>query len=225
MNKEKKMFVLLNIVFCIFFIVGIFFVEERRETLYFNTDTSMYSGVSNIPKIGAITNDRAAEIKFSLFDKKLYGISFFFYVSGEDDTGEISCTLQYDGENIETVTFPVKELFALSEKENLSAKEIVFKTTPSFSGEYTLSLNGKNIDSQTRISFYGNNSSENRYVNYVNGDYQEYTEVLYILSIYEQQHPYLWYAFLIFALEIIISFLFYLDNKEKKIGNIHREKY
>lgn len=219
MNKKKLVLIIINIIVFFVLICSILLPVDRKTAKYSNTDIDMYSGLSSVPVIGTITNNRKAELRFSVYNERLYGMSLFFKAVGKNTEGEINCILKFDDEDIEQCVIPVRELFALMNNSAINAKEIIFKSRPALSGEYILVLEGKNIDSQTQISLYGNNSSE-RYVDYVNADYQNYTGILYIVETLEEKRPYIWTASLILIMSLLFSYLSYSSDKEKKVETI-----
>ena len=54
------------------------FSVERKTAAYTNTDITRYKSLNTIPNWDQITNNRTAEINFSLYGEKLYGIDLFF---------------------------------------------------------------------------------------------------------------------------------------------------
>lgn len=189
------------------------FSVERKTAAYTNKDITRYKSLNTIPKLGSITNNRTAEINFSLYDEKLYGIDLFFYVSGEDTKGDITCTLKKDGDVISSQVIEVKELFALMSETELQPKEILFGGY-SCDGEYTLLLEGNNIAKQTRISLYGNRENE-YFLNYVNANYQNYNNILYIVETLKPKHPYLWVCLFLLSMSLVFSVIIFINDKEK----------
>lgn len=216
MNRKKKgILAIINISFFLLLVLSIIVPVERKKVAYSDTDISIYDSVSKVPIIGAITDDRSVEINFSLYDEKLYGVNLFFYAEGEVTEGEVTCTLKYGKEELEQVIFSTKELFTLMDSSSINAKEIVFNSRPVLSGEYTLVLEGKNIDPQTRIAMYGSRST-GHHMSYVNKTAQNYYDVLYTLETVEWKHPYIWITSLLLAMSILFSCICFIGNKENE---------
>ena len=117
MGKKRKAVMLgVNVFLVLALLWSVVFTDDRKNAAYTNSDIERYKSLYTIPKLGAVTNSRTAEIQFSLYDEKLYGIALFFYVSGENTDGELVCSLKHDGETISEQTVAVKELFALVNK-------------------------------------------------------------------------------------------------------------
>ena len=101
MGKKRKAVMLgVNVFLVLALLWSVVFTVDRKNAAYTNTDIERYKSLNTIPKLGAVTNSRTAEIRFSLYDEKLYGIALFFYASGEDTDGEIVCSLKHEGETI-----------------------------------------------------------------------------------------------------------------------------
>ena len=85
MGKKRKAVMLgVNVFLVLALLWSVVFTVDRKNAAYTNTDIERYKSLNTIPKLGAVTNSRTAEIQFSLYDEKLYGIALFFYVSGEN---------------------------------------------------------------------------------------------------------------------------------------------
>ena len=126
MGKKRKAVMLgVNVFLVLALLWSVVFTVDRKNAAYTNTDIERYKSLNTIPKLGAVTNSRTAEIQFSLYDEKLYGIALFFYVSGENTDGELVCSLKHDGETISEQTVAVKELFALVNKNEIKPKELI----------------------------------------------------------------------------------------------------
>ena len=217
MNERRKyVLISINLIFLVIFILSLCISVDRKAAKYSGTDISMYSNRASIPVIGGITDNRTAEMTFRLYDERLYGVSLFFYAEGENDDGDIICTLQYDGEEVDEAVIPVKELLLLMKGSSLEAKEIIFKTTPSYSGEYTLCLKGNGIDPGTRISLYGSRNQE-RYMRYINSGCQKYNEILYSIEILESNHPYVWATTLVLVMSLLFSYIICINSRERKL--------
>ena len=168
-----------------------------------------------IPKLGAVTNSRTAEIQFSLYDEKLYGIALFFYVSGENTDGELVCSLKHDGETISEQTVAVKELFALVNKNEIKPKELILGNGEVCNGDYTLEIKGSGISSQTRISLYGNKADE-YFLDYTNANYQNYNGILYIVETLDPERPYVWACAFLLAMSFVFSLIICMNEREKE---------
>ena len=82
MGKKRKAVMLgVNVFLVLALLWSVVFTVDRKNAAYTNTDIERYKSLNTIPKLGAVTNSRTAEIQFSLYDEKLYGIALFFYVS------------------------------------------------------------------------------------------------------------------------------------------------
>ena len=216
---KKKSAILMrtiNILFFVLWLFSIVFPIERKTVYYENTDISSYGSLGSIPKIGAITNNRSAELRFSLYNETLYGICLYFYVDSDDDQGNINCTLTCDGKEIEKQIITVKELLALKKGNVINAKELILKNRSVCSGEYVLILEGENISPETRISLYGNRNAE-KYLDYANADYQNYNGILYIIEVVEDQHPYIWATTFSLVMSLLFSYIIWIGYREKKI--------
>ena len=87
MGKKRKAVMLgVNVFLVLALLWSVVFTVDRKNAAYTNTDIERYKSLNTIPKLGAVTNSRTAEIRFSLYDEKLYGIALFFYASGKIPT-------------------------------------------------------------------------------------------------------------------------------------------
>ena len=141
MGKKRKAVMLgVNVFLVLALLWSVVFTVDRKNAAYTNTDIERYKSLNTIPKLGAVTNSRTAEIQFSLYDENLYGIALFFYVSGENTDGELVCSLKHDGETISEQTVAVKELFALVNKNEIKPKELILGNGEVCNGDYTLEV-------------------------------------------------------------------------------------
>ncbi len=214
-KKLRNILIMVNALAVILFALAIIVPIERKTVKFSDVDISSYNGKWAVPKLGAVTNQRSAEIAFSLYNEKLYGISLFFYADGEVEDGEVLCTLQCDGEELETVVIPVKELFVLMRGASVNAREIIFQSRPDSPGRYTLILEGRNIDPDTRISLFGKHGTQH-YASFETKENGKFRDILYIIETIKPEHPYIWAASLILALSLMITALIYMDGWEKR---------
>ena len=206
MGKKRKAVMLgVNVFLVLALLWSVVFTVDRKNAAYTNTDIERYKSLNTIPKLGAVTNSRTAEIQFSLYDEKLYGIALFFYVSGENTDGELVCSLKHDGETISEQTVAVKELFALVNKNEIKPKELILGNGEVCNGDYTLEIKGSGISSQTRISLYGNNAN-----------YQNYNGILYIVETLDPERPYVWACAFLLAMSFVFSLIICMNEREKE---------
>ena len=223
MNKMlKRLLLIVNLLLFGTLIFSIFVPSRAKKAEYSNTDVSS-TNRNNIPTVGIITNTRSISLSFDLYNKEFYGICLFFSAEGEDENGEIICTLQYGGTEIAKEAISVKELFAKMRSSSLSAKEIFAGNGENRSGRYTILLQGNGISSDTRISLYGNDNTW-KYVKMESDVYQEFYGPLYLLEVVGEEHPHIWSAAFILTLSLLFSYLIYRNDKEKGIGAIRKDK-
>ena len=216
MGKKRKAVMLgVNVFLVLALLWSVVFTVDRKNADYTNTDIERYKSLNTIPKLGAVTNSRTAEIRFSLYDEKLYGIALFFYASGEDTDGEIVCSLKHEGETISKQTVSVKELFALINKNEIKPKELILGNGEVCNGDYTLEIKGNGISPQTRISLYGNKADE-YFLDYTNANYQNYNGILYIVETLEPERPYIWACAFLLAMSFVFSLIICMNEKEKE---------
>lgn len=213
-KKTRNLMNMINILLFSALIFSLIVPSERKSTLYSNIDISEYGNAEKIPKVSAVTDKTNLELKFALNNKKLYGIGLYFCVEGEDDSGEITCTLRNEGETIVTDCFTVKELTIYSKSSSIKSKEIILDKPMLISGECTVLLEGDGICPQTRISLYGNTNTEShlKVVDNWNSDF--YTP-LYKIETLEEKHPYVWTMAFLFFLSLLFSYIVYINQKEK----------
>ena len=212
----RKLLILVNAIFGIGVLWALFFPIAGTSAEYSNTDTS-----GDVVQLGAITDQRSMRLKFHLYGNELSGINLFFYVDGEEESGNIICTLKYNDTEIGQETVSVRELSALASSSSLKAKKLEFEHEAVSSGEYTLLLEGQDIPAETRIALYGNKSTENFLQ--IEDKLQNFYTPLYLLEVSTTSHPYIWYAAFCFALCIMTSYIVYMNqvlrSKEKKLEN------
>lgn len=220
-EKHRKAAVLLtvNAVFVVVLIASLVIPSKGKKILFSNADISMYNDLDSIPVLGAITNDRTAEIRFHLYDEKLYGICLYFYVGGvenlsEHAEGRLVCTLKSKEAAVARTEVSVKELAALKSKESLNAKELVFDCGEALSGEYTLLIEGEEIPADIRVALYANKNTE-RHLDYVNAGYDKYDGILYSVEAVTKEHPFIWSAALLLALSFLFSCIIYMNDGGK----------
>lgn len=214
MKKTRNILICINLIFIVCFLAALFIPVDRKETLYFSTDASIYDKQSMIPKMGSITNSRDAEIRFNLYDQEIYGIGLYFYVDGTDEEGEIKCTLKLDDQVVAEDTITIKELLATQSNTSINETELYLKTSEKQSGEYTLLLQGENISSDTRVALYGSRNADHM-LSYVNANSDNVADIFYSLEVVEPQHPYIWMTAMILSMSMLFSYLIYSDLKEK----------
>lgn len=220
MNKKVRRFLLVINLFLLVFLISAILVPVKRKTVkYSNTNIDTTNRRENVSKVGTITNNKNAEFSFELYNEKLYGVCLFFCVEGKDENGEIVCTLEYNGEKVGQTSVSIKELLFRMKANELSAKELLFGDIEKRDGKYTLILEGKELSPDTRVSFYGNESTE-KYLKYENNIYQDYYEALYIIEVVGESNPYIWNMMFIFVLSLLFSYLIYMKDKEKSVEPI-----
>lgn len=209
---------MMNVLAGLLFILALVIPVDRKIVKFSDVDISTYNGKWAVPKIGAVTNQSSIEIEFSLYNEKLYGIALYFCADGEIEDGTVQCTLQLDGQDLETVEIPVKELFVFMRGASINPKEIIFNSKPSASGRYRVVLKGENIDPQTRISLFGKHGTQH-YASIVTKENGNFRDIIYMIETIEPEHPYIWAAAMILALSLLISTIIYMDDWEKRIEN------
>ena len=193
MGKKRKAVMLgVNVFLVLALLWSVVFTVDRKNAAYTNTDIERYKSLNTIPKLGAVTNSRTAEIQFSLYDEKLYGIALFFYVSGENTDGELVCSLKHDGETISEQTVAVKELFALVNKNEIKPKELILGN-----GEVC-------------------NKADEYFLDYTNANYQNYNGILYIVETLEPERPYVWACAFLLAMSFVFSLIICMNEREKE---------
>ena len=223
MNKMlKRLLVIVNLLLLLALIFSIFVPSYEKKAEYSNTDVSS-TNRKDIPTVGIITNTRNISLSFDLYNEEFYGICLFFSAEGEDENGEIVCTLQFDGQEIAKEVISVRELFAKMRASSLSAREIFSENGEKRSGKYTILLQGNEISSDTRISLYGNDSTW-KYLKMENDAYQEFYGPLYLVEVIGEEHPHIWSVAFILTLSLLFSYLIYRNDKEKGIGAIRKDK-
>ena len=73
MKKIRNILICVNLVFVLCFLAALIIPVDRKDTLYSSTDASIYDKKNMIPKLGGITDSREAEIRFSIYNKEIYG--------------------------------------------------------------------------------------------------------------------------------------------------------
>lgn len=211
-QRLKRIFIILNVFFFVCLVATILIPTATPKVEISNTDTS-----TTITKIGAITNSRNIQLEFELYNEELYGITLYFCPDGEDESGEVTCTLKRDGKVLAQDSVSVKELFVLAASSGLNGKEFKFGKGIQESGEYVVELSGSGISDATRIALYGNDDREQNLK--LGDDLQVFDNPLYMIEVWSYTYPYIWYAALILALCMMCSYVvyinFYLADKEK----------
>jgi len=216
-----------RLMYALFVITGILFLLsvlvpiERKDELYANTDIADIKTVSSIPRMGVISNNRDVRIRFSIDQKKLYGMQLFFYFHGKNTDGTVKCDLYCDGELIGNDKFAVADLDTLMSYEHVHGKEIVFDLKEKITGDCLMVLSGEGIAPDTRISLYGNNASVSDVI-YESDNIQKYNNIMYNMEILEKSRPYIWCMSLVFAIAALIFYLSVSYEKTSEISN--REK-
>ena len=193
MKKIRNILICINLIFVLCFLAALFVPVERKDTLYSSTDASIYDKKSMIPKLGAITDSRDAEIRFDLYDKQIYGIGLYFCVNGTDEEGEIKCTLKLDDQVVAEDTVTIRELIATQSNTSINETELYLKTSEKQSGK-----------------------NANHMLSYVNANSDNVADIFYSLEVMEPQHPYIWMTAMILSMSLLFSYLIYSDLKEKK---------
>lgn len=211
--------VVLNCIFAVLLLCAVLIPKRQKTALYTNLDVSSYDTLDEIPVIGAVTNNRNAEFTFRLYGEELYGICLYFFANGSGE-GTLKCTLQY-GENSAVREIPVSELTGSQNTDSLVQTELVFDDVASYSGEYTLLIEGRDIMPDTQISFYANEVSDG-VLHYENDLYQDYYGVLYVIESTEKAHPYVWCTSFILAMGLLVSYIICTDFGEKQNGKAEK---
>ena len=214
MKKIRNILICVNLVFVLCFLAALIIPVDRKDTLYSSTDASIYDKKNMIPKLGGITDSREAEIRFSIYNKEIYGIGLYFYVDGTDEEGTIKCTLKSGDQVVAEDTVTVRELMATQSSSTINETELYLRTNAKESGEYTLILQGENISPETRVALYGSRNADH-ILSYVNANSDNVADIFYSLETMEQQHPYIWMTAMILAMSLLLSYLIYSDLKEK----------
>lgn len=214
MKKIRNILICVNLVFVLCFLAALIIPVDRKDTLYSSTDASIYDKKNMIPKLGGITDSREAEIRFSIYNKEIYGIGLYFYVDGTDEEGTIKCTLKSGDQVVAEDTVTVRELMATQSSSTINETELYLRTNAKESGEYTLILQGENISPETRVALYGSRNADH-ILSYVNANSDNVADIFYSLETMEQQHPYIWMTAMILAMSLLFSYLIYSDLKEK----------
>lgn len=169
MKKIRNILICVNLVFVLCFLAALIIPVDRKDTLYSSTDASIYDKKNMIPKLGGITDSREAEIRFSIYNKEIYGIGLYFYVDGTDEEGTIKCTLKSGDQVVAEDTVTVRELMATQSSSTINETELYLRTNAKESGEYTLILQGENISPETRVALYGSRNADH-ILSYVNAN-------------------------------------------------------
>lgn len=214
MKKIRNILICVNLVFVLCFLAALIIPVDRKDTLYSSTDASIYDKKNMIPKLGGITDSREAEIRFSIYNKEIYGIGLYFYVDGTDEEGTIKCTLKSGDQVVAEDTVTVRELMATQSSSTINETELYLRTNAKESGEYTLILQGENISPETRVALYGSRNADH-ILSYVNANSDNVADIFYSLETMEPQHPYIWMIAMILAMSLLFSYLIYSDLKEK----------
>lgn len=214
MKKIRNILICVNLVFVLCFLAALIIPVDRKDTLYSSTDASIYDKRNMIPKLGGITDSREAEIRFSIYNKEIYGIGLYFYVDGTDEEGTIKCTLKSGDQVVAEDTVTVRELMATQSSSTINETELYLRTNAKESGEYTLILQGENISPETRVALYGSRNADH-ILSYVNANSDNVADIFYSLETMEPQHPYIWMTAMILAMSLLFSYLIYSDLKEK----------
>ena len=214
MKKIRNILICVNLVFVLCFLAALIIPVDRKDTLYSSTDASIYDKKNMIPKLGGITDSREAEIRFSIYNKEIYGIGLYFYVDGTDEEGTIKCTLKSGDQVVAEDTVTVRELMATQSSSTINETELYLRTNAKESGEYTLILQGENISPETRVALYGSRNADH-ILSYVNANSDNVADIFYSLETMEPQHPYIWMTAMILDMSLLFSYLIYSDLKEK----------
>ena len=214
MKKIRNILICVNLVFVLCFLAALIIPVDRKDTLYSSTDASIYDKKNMIPKLGGITDSREAEIRFSIYNKEIYGIGLYFYVDGTDEEGTIKCTLKSGDQVVAEDTVTVRELMATQSSSTINETELYLRTNAKESGEYTLILQGENISPETRVALYGSRNADH-ILSYVNANSDNVADIFYSLETMEPQHQYIWMTAMILAMSLLFSYLIYSDLKEK----------
>jgi hypothetical protein len=214
-KKRMRVLFLINVVFVLIFLASLVIPSKGKEVYLSNIDISAYNELESIPVIGTITDNRKAEIEFHLDGETLYGISLYFYVTGNEtalvtDEAKVKATIRSESEVIAETEVTVRELYMLMSDDSLNEKELVFDCEEPLEGTYTLVLEGEGIPAETRISLYGNKSTD-RDLNYRNAGLDRQHGVLYSLEITTREHPFIWSCGLMLAMCFLFSCI--IENK------------
>lgn len=205
----------------ILFLLSVLIPVERKDKLYANTDIADFKTVSSMPRMGVISDNRDIRIRFTVDQKKLYGMQLFFYVHGKKTDGTVKCELYCDGSLIGHDEFAVTDLDTLMSYEHVYGKEIVFDLKEKITGDCLLVLSGESIAKDTRISLYGNNASVSDVI-YESDNIQKYHNIMYNVEILEKSRPYIWCMSLLLAVAALIVYLSVSYEKISETSN--REK-
>ena len=220
MNRKKKLILCIVNAGCFLALVLSCIIPiERKENLCSNIEIEDFRNWYSIPRIGSVTDDKQIKLKFSLYDEKLYGINLYFCVDGEEENGEVTCTISHDDEVIGERSFSVEELASLNTGSSLNAVELLADNVSRDDGEYEITITGSEIPSKTRVSLLGNVNTGS-FVKYEDDFYGNYYSVLYMIEIRSLKHPYIWAATLILALSLLCSYVFYISSEESKIETV-----
>ena len=220
MNKIlKNTLIIVNLLALGALLLALFIPSHQKKVKYSNTD------VSGLNKVGIITDKRDIQLSFDLYNEEFYGICLYFAAEGEDEGGEIICTLKYAGQEIASETVQVKELFAKMRSSSLGATELFSGNGKESSGTYTLLLQGSGISPETKISLYGNDNAW-KYVRIENNAYQEYYGPLYLLEVGGEEHPHIWSMAFLLTLSLLFSYLIYTYRRDegKRSGAVQNNK-
>lgn len=214
-GKLKYFLTVINVICVVLFIAAVIIPVERKNADISSTEIKQYDSKSSIPKIGAITNDRNAEITFEMYGQKLCGIGLYFNVTGTDDSGKIIYKLEHEDEIVSEGEVSVKALMAADNRRNVSETELNVDNIIT-AGKYTLTLKGNGISDKTRVALYGSRESD-RFMKYENANCEEYIEIIYSLKILTPQHPYIWMTAMLLAFSLLFSCIVYIGGKEKNV--------
>lgn len=213
MGKKRRVVIVAINVLLFFVLIGCALIPvERKTTSYTNTDTTAYKDMSDVPKVGKITNGESMKINFRLNGERLYGMNLYFYVEGNDMDGDIICTLEQDKKILAEQTVSVKGLSALMSKSEVRPKEIVMDSGEESSGEYVLNLKGSGLAPNTTVSLYGN-ENEKPFLSCL--DTGESYAILYTVENLEKRHPFVWSCAFLLAMSLVFSFIICTSYKEK----------
>ena len=204
MKKIRNILICINLVFVLCFLAALFVPVERKDTLYSSTDASIYDKKSMIPKLGAITDSRDAEIRFDLYDKQIYGIGLYFCVDGTDEEGEIKCTLKLNDQVVAEDTVTIRELVATQSNTSINETELYLKTSEKQSGKYTLLLQGENISPETRVALYGSRNADHM-LSYVNANSDNVADIFYSLEVMEPLLQFVYVSLLLQSLFFLLQ--------------------
>ena len=216
MNKIlKKLLLIVNLLLFVVFMLSIFVPSHKKKVMYSNTDVNGTTDRNSIDTVGLITDKRNITLSFELYNQEFYGICLYFEAEGEDESGEITCTLQFEDQIVAEERIQVKELFARMKSSSLSATEIFAGSRENKPGKYTVLLEGTGISPETKISLYANDNAW-KYVRLESDTYQEYYGPLYLLEVIGEEHPHIWSTAFILTLSLLFSYIIYANDKEKR---------